>query len=180
MQQKERLLKWLRRVMRGLDHNDDDDNGGATTIPSDTPGGPTFLKKEEESSDSDAGRWSLVGGKQQEQQGGTGQHHPQGGRQANQRFVEHEEEFERIDDWREIRAKRKRASVGEHQHCLETGSGDSPVLQLGKRWSNMKLVVVELGCGDSLHSLRIEAELMSRENPSGIYPRPPSPGLDTP
>jgi hypothetical protein len=93
---------------------------------------------------------------------------------------EDKEEYERLDEWREIRVRRKRKSDSGAEVAKEGGEeGETTKFEGSERpvrgrKNNTKLVVIEVGCGDSLHSLRIEAELMIRENPSGtILDEPP-------
>jgi hypothetical protein len=146
LEQKTELLKWLKRVMRGLDSPTDEH------------------KMEEDAGDSaEFSAPSLA-----EQQHESGHHHHQ-----QQLLGEDKEEYERLDEWREIRVRRKRKSDsgadmakggGEEGQTTKCEGSERPVRG---RKNNTKLVVIEVGCGDSLHSLRIEAELMIRENPSG-------------
>lgn len=121
MEQKKRLLKWLKRVMRGTSESTE-----RPLIQSDTE-----CTEKAEHGDLPC--------------------------QA--------EEYEDLEDWREVRPKRKRRSAGSTADASDTGGEDSK--KSPRVRPKPKLVVVELGCGDSLHSLRIEAELMVRENPSG-------------
>lgn len=147
LEQKKALLKWLKRVMRGLDSSDDP----AATSP-----------RVKEQLDSSAEHSALSSSVEQ---------------QNFRHQLEDNEEYEQLDEWREIRAKRKRKSEsrksgGEDGVESEKAEQESESAREGtptqqRRRNTTKLVVIELGCGDSLHSLRIEAELMIRENPSG-------------
>jgi hypothetical protein len=107
-----------------------------------------------------------------EQQHESGHH-----RYQQQLLGEDKEEYERLDEWREIRVRRKRKSDSGADMAKEGGEeGETTKFEGSERpvrgrKNNTKLVVIEVGCGDSLHSLRIEAELMIRENPSGTMNR---------
>ncbi len=149
LEQKKALLKWLKRVMRGLDSPDDP---AAATSP-----------RVKEELDSSAEHSALLSSSTEQQ---------------NFRHqLDDNEEYEQLDEWREIRARRKRKSEsrksgGDDVVESEKAEQESANAREGtptqqRRRNTTKLVVIELGCGDSLHSLRIEAELMIRENPSG-------------
>lgn len=79
------------------------------------------------------------------------------------------EEFECFSEWREVCSGRKQKRPSSEPHMQGSDSNQQCDLSPAKRQkrNKAKMVVLELGCGDSLHSLRIEAELMVRENPSG-------------
>lgn len=154
LDQKKRLVQWLKKVMRGADN--------LPTSQDDTSREGEMKAHPLQAADPDNRHRSP--------------------------FHEYHEHHEILDEWREIPIKRKRRSTGNgsenssarqpqssgavvpgNDDCGQ-GQGQEPssaALPKHRARTKPKLVIVELGCGDSLHSLRIEAELMIRENPSG-------------
>lgn len=140
LEQKKQLLKWLRKVMRGTEDN---------TV------------KTECTNNQDNAHQSQLQPEEAESMK----------IQLNDDSFDDLEEFELLEEWREIRAKRKRRSTGNTDSPETLASCTNVNTEQNKKprrtRKKPKLVVIEVGCGDSLHSLRVEAELMIRENPSG-------------